>query len=137
MNNIPQCINIGCTRNVQIRHRTTQGTPNFKCLCSRCYRASHNMGHALESMLADGVIPIKKSYCENSRRQILEFKCTGNYESEWKGCQLDLDHIDGNHFNSNPENIQTICRNCHSRKSVESNDCNSYKKSTQRILLEK
>lgn len=28
-------------------------------------------------------------------------------------CQLDINHIDGNHDNNNPENIQTLCSNCH------------------------
>ena len=85
-------------------------------------------------MIAEKVIFIKKSYCENSREQILNFQCTGNYASEWIPCQLDLDHIDGNHFNANPENIQTICKNCHIRKTIEEKDCNSFKKSSQRIF---
>ena len=28
-------------------------------------------------------------------------------------CQLDVDHIDGNHFNDDPSNLQTLCANCH------------------------
>ena len=31
-------------------------------------------------------------------------------------CQLDLDHIDGNHKNNNPSNFQTLCANCHRLK---------------------
>jgi 5-methylcytosine-specific restriction endonuclease McrA len=30
--------------------------------------------------------------------------------------QLDVDHIDGNHFNNNPVNLQTLCANCHRLK---------------------
>jgi 5-methylcytosine-specific restriction endonuclease McrA len=30
--------------------------------------------------------------------------------------QLDVDHIDGNHRNNNPENLQTLCANCHRLK---------------------
>ncbi|QHZ60024.1 hypothetical protein PJKIFABJ_00088 [Pseudomonas phage PE09] len=30
--------------------------------------------------------------------------------------QLDVDHIDGNHFNNDPSNLQTLCANCHRLK---------------------
>ena len=32
-------------------------------------------------------------------------------------CQLDVDHIDGNHKNNLVENLQTLCANCHRLKS--------------------
>lgn len=31
-------------------------------------------------------------------------------------CQLDVDHIDGNHENNNESNLQTLCANCHRLK---------------------
>jgi len=31
-------------------------------------------------------------------------------------CQLDVDHIDGNHENNNEDNLQTLCSNCHRLK---------------------
>ena len=31
-------------------------------------------------------------------------------------CQLDVDHIDGNRDNDSPENLQTLCANCHRLK---------------------
>ena len=31
-------------------------------------------------------------------------------------CQLDVDHIDKNHKNNAPENLQTLCANCHRLK---------------------
>ena len=33
----------------------------------------------------------------------------------WPG-QLQVDHIDGNHDNNEPENLQTLCANCHAVK---------------------
>lgn len=32
--------------------------------------------------------------------------------------QLDVDHIDGDHSNNNPENLQTLCANCHRLKTA-------------------
>jgi len=32
-------------------------------------------------------------------------------------CQLDVDHIDGDHSNNRPSNLQTLCANCHRLKS--------------------
>lgn len=34
----------------------------------------------------------------------------------WKAdheCQLDVHHVDRNHRNNSPENLQTLCANCH------------------------
>lgn len=31
-------------------------------------------------------------------------------------CQLDVDHIDGNHDNNDLKNLQTLCANCHRLK---------------------
>lgn len=37
-------------------------------------------------------------------------------------CQLDVDHIDGDKKNNSPENLQTLCANCHRLKSWENDD---------------
>lgn len=36
--------------------------------------------------------------------------------------QLDVDHIDGNHKNNNPTNLQTLCANCHRLKTYLNED---------------
>ena len=48
--------------------------------------------------------PRKKNYCEECG-----FKAK-------HGCQLDVDHKDGNHKNKSDRNIQTLCANCHRLK---------------------
>ena len=45
----------------------------------------------------------KKTYCET---------CGVSYHR----CQLDVDHIDGDHSNNDPTNLQTLCANCHRLK---------------------
>lgn len=36
--------------------------------------------------------------------------------------QLDVDHIDGNHQNHDPDNLQTLCANCHRLKTYLNKD---------------
>jgi len=37
-------------------------------------------------------------------------------------CQLDVDHIDGNHNNNNIGNLKTLCANCHRLKTQINKD---------------
>jgi len=37
-------------------------------------------------------------------------------------CQLDVDHIDGDRKNNKPENLKTLCANCHRLKTFKSRD---------------
>ena len=37
-------------------------------------------------------------------------------------CQLSVDHINGNHDDNRPSNLQTLCLNCHSLKTKVSGD---------------
>lgn len=37
-------------------------------------------------------------------------------------CQLDIDHIDGNHENDDAINLQVLCANCHRLKTIQQRD---------------
>lgn len=37
-------------------------------------------------------------------------------------CQLDVDHIDGNHKNNDISNLKTLCANCHRLKTYINKD---------------
>ncbi len=114
----PACVNINCDTRVAIRHVTSDGTPSYKSLCNRCSSASQGRrGYLLN------VVPLKKNYCENTDGR-LNFKCTA---TDLRAYQLQMDHIDGNHKNNVPKNIQTLCGNCHTRKTIENNDCSNVK----------
>lgn len=63
----------------------------------------------------------RKSYCENEDGR-LGFKCTTTIV--WTGM-LDVDHKDGNPRNNDPENLQTLCKCCHSYKSNINEDYKS------------
>lgn len=55
-------------------------------------------------------IKYKKSYCEQCKFVAIH------------SCQLDVDHIDGNHKNNEIHNLQTLCANCHRLKTYTNKD---------------
>ena len=56
------------------------------------------------------------SECDNKDGR-LGFHCGSDGKVAWKGM-LDVDHIDGDHFNNDPNNLHTLCKCCHAWKSV-------------------
>ena len=60
----------------------------------------------------------RKDYCENIDGRF-EFTCTTTIVML---AQLDVDHIDGNARNNKPENLQTLCKCCHTYKTLTEKD---------------
>lgn len=123
-NQLPKCVNQGCDRKVTVRDWKNW---SFKSECSRCATAR------IKGIEIPGIIRHKKTYCENIDGH-LGWKCPVP-KSAWKNFQsaLDIEHIDGDHQNNTPENVETICKICHTRKSLLSGDCNNTKKSSRKI----
>tara|TARA_R110002020_G_scaffold365469_1_gene577665 strand:+ start:113 stop:538 length:426 start_codon:yes stop_codon:yes gene_type:complete len=123
-NELPICVNDGCFNKVTVREWKYW---SFKSECSRCTNARKKEKTIL------GVTIHKKIYCENHDGQ-LGFDCPVPKDG-WIGFQnsLDLDHLDGNHYNNVPDNVKTFCKLCHGRKSLENGDCNSKKESSRVI----
>lgn len=74
----------------------------------------------------------RKDYCENIDGR-LGFVCNSAYPTretldklgftDWGTRNfLDVDHKDGNSSNHDPENLQTLCKNCHKLKTYSSGD---------------
>ena len=51
---------------------------------------------------------------------IKQHQCEQCKVTEWNGklIPLELDHIDGNRFNNNLDNLRTLCPNCHAQTST-------------------
>lgn len=120
----PKCINIGCNNPVVCCKGNQHSPPSERALrtvCSYCHTASFGKtkkdGNKVQ--LRKGVVSFKKLFCENIDGHVTGEKCTA---SNLISGQLELDHIDGNHINNIPSNVQTLCKNCHSLKSMQAGD---------------
>lgn len=123
------CCNINCNRK-RMRINGNGHNAVYRAVCKRCHDASGG-----RDTYAEGVISIKKDYCENHNGGFeLGFKC-GRTKAQWKkhvkkygSGTLQLDHIDGNNDNNMPENIQTGCGNCHRDKTTIMRDAHGLQK---------
>jgi hypothetical protein len=97
-------------------------------------KAANEAGFRSHTEYANSIHPYRKyrkNYCEN-RDGRLEFPCVFKIPTEEKLKELgikpgvmpflDVDHIDGNPSNNEPENLQTLCKNCHSIKTLMNKD---------------
>lgn len=123
-NEVPKCINKGCNSNVKV---TNWKTLSFRSECQTC------ITYRWKGKNRPGITAHKKLYCENIDGR-LGFTCPVNL-SDWGNylnC-LDLDHIDGDHDNNVVDNVVTICKMCHGRKSMEQNDNNAFRENRREV----
>lgn len=126
-NKLPECINIGCSRPVAIRHWNDGVLPSLKTECAPCSTARK------KGKVLPGIAFVKKHYCENSDAR-LGFLCPmdpARYAEFPSDC-YEMDHVNGKHADNRPENIMTLCALCHSRKGKLSGDFNGSKSSSLR-----
>lgn len=110
----PRCINPGCIEPVAYTSTSTTGLRVLRTVCSSCHRKGHR-----NIKLDDHITAHKKTYCENIDSH-LGFDCTSTIHFNGN---LELDHVDGNHYHNLPYNVETLCKICHSYKSHLNGDC--------------
>ena len=94
------------------RFRTTKDERKY--ICSSCHMRKYPRIKYNENITrGKGYKNYRKEYCENVDAR-LGFNCT--YIIQDPDCQLGVDHIDGDKTNNDPENLQTLCANCHNYK---------------------
>ena len=118
-NKIPTCVNQGCNNNVIVRDWKYY---SFKHVCSNC-KSQQQKGLPMRP----GDRSYKKRYCQNKDGR-LGFVCPVSNEFQFPNNVLHGDHIDGDHENNNPQNLQTLCSICHHIKGHKSGDFNSAEK---------
>lgn len=96
--NRPLC---GCGNLAEMQGRNKNGNRMYRKRCTTCRRKGQR---------------VKGDHC-----QLCNFVPIDT-------IQLDIDHIDGDPSNNNPDNLQTLCANCHRLKTKLNNDWKKYEK---------
>lgn len=95
----------------------SKGGASWRCVIA--HRAKGKMG---ERARANARIYNRtyKTLHERPHRQFKQSQCeTCGFAGH--PCQLDVHHLDGNHRNNEPSNLQTLCANCH--RLITWNEC--------------
>jgi len=107
----PICSVEGCNSLVAPTGKRKDGSTIYKKVCSEHHKQIHGIGDWKYKKY-------RKDYCEN-RDGRLGFKC--RYKIRYVG-QLQVDHINGNPTDNDPQNLQTLCANCHAFKTWKNQD---------------
>ena len=114
----PTCINHGCNEPVTYSHKDSQGNPRWRIHCSHCQSASYG-----RYMHRPGVTPFKQGVCANHDGH-LGWTCVTALDQapSWAKGLTEIDHIDGDHTNNDPDNLKELCVICHKLKGQSSGD---------------
>tara|TARA_Y100000034_G_scaffold129028_1_gene184682 strand:- start:1050 stop:1571 length:522 start_codon:yes stop_codon:yes gene_type:complete len=145
------CININCTEPRDTIIISKKGIPTYRSDCHDCHLADIGYVQPSTGKLSKykkGVIRVKLNHCQNKfgTAQLCDsFECMTIHKVDGTLDQgeLHLDHIDGRHENNVPENCQTLCSSCHSKKTKLNGDTRScggnkhfgYSKETKQNIL--
>ena len=133
----PTCINHGCEKPAMAQSCTNKEaelTGRWRIHCGNCQKASYG-----GTNLREGVTSFKIGRCSNVDGH-LGFECCMNWkkvnkqfkkQSQVKGVHYytisgitEVDHIDGDPSNDDPDNLQELCSFCHKVKGQKAGDYN-------------
>ena len=95
-----------------------------RCRCGGLKRVYHNKGRQYISKCCKACAiwsQKKNSNAKNYKMHKKDYCELCGFVAK-HSSQLDVDHIDGNSFNNNVDNLQTLCANCHRLKTHENRD---------------
>lgn len=101
----PKCVVEGC-------ERPGQHQGKYRKDGSVIYRAKCQLHNALQYNMEGAHKLFKKEICENKDGR-LGFICT---TTTMDSCQLEVDHVNNNHKDNDPDNLDTLCSCCHRYK---------------------
>ena len=132
-----KCVTDGCENEKQFMGTYRKdGSAQFRRFCQFCHhkRQAEKKGLTI-TQWTNSFHPYRKyrkNYCENIDGR-LGFACTTTIKDP---CMLDTDHIDGNPTNNNENNLQTLCKCCHSYKTKINGDRHSKGRKTLKLEYE-
>lgn len=120
----PVCINHGCNSEVTYSHKDSQGNPRWRIHCGHCQSASYGRWPH-----RPGVRPYKTGRCANHDGH-LGFECISSLHQapSWAKGLTEVDHIDGDYTNNDPENLRELCVICHKLKGQINGDFDNTRK---------
>lgn len=101
---------------IDVSHMTGQAHARGK-VSNRRVAAADRLVEGTERDHRTGAAKLRRSLDEIGRkRECVECGLTDSWNG--KSIMLEVDHIDGRYWNNTPENLQYLCPNCHSQKTV-------------------
>ena len=101
-----------------VNKQHNKGGGKYRPLCSRC----HLIRDDTEEQINKRKENRKATRERNSYRVHKGESCEECGFIPVHSCQLDVDHIDGNHDNNDTDNLKTLCANCHRLKTYINKD---------------
>lgn len=123
----PTCANPGCGKPSMCNgHRWSH-------FCSHCRNVSQGRAQPKPHIQY-----LRTGMCANHDGRVnLGFSCYTNWKlikKEGARIATHMDHIDGNHLNNDPANLQELCPYCHDRKSKQGNDKDGWKRRREMMV---
>lgn len=119
----PTCPTCGI-RKLQLNYYSKKdGRPLFKKRCWVC-NGTRERRHSQRAIGEYDPHPKGRTKYEQSvsKRKRTKLTCDKCGFKAIDTCQLDIDHIDGNHANNDIPNLQILCANCHRLKTKLNNE---------------
>ena len=104
---------VKCKDRPQTSKGTKEGITLYRAICWKCHADNNGRPNGSKQRKRLKYTKFKKDTCEDC-----------GFVPQHT-CQLDVDHVDGNHDNNEPTNLRTLCANCHRLKTYMSRDWES------------
>lgn len=106
------CAIEGCYKLRMVRGKNSAGVVSYKTVCSR---HNNEASHLKEMNHRKHLLKVTNVNCDD---------CNTNL----KVVDVEVHHIDGNHFNNNRENLKNLCSACHKVYTLAEKQFESYEK---------